>query len=84
MCVCVRVCVCVCVCVCVLLVCVVGVIYVYVDTVFGFYGYFFFYCSARCLSMIVSTPAALVSDMHVFLYLHLFSATEHVSHGKAL
>ena len=58
MCVCVGVCVCVhvcvgvcesvcesvCACVCLLsLVCMVGVIFVYVDTVYGFYGYSFFY-----------------------------------------
>ena len=64
-CVCVSVSVCVCVCeyVCVLsLVCMAGIMYVYVDTVFGFYGYFFFFlfnCLAGCLSMIVWTPAVL-------------------------
>ena len=47
MCVCVCVCVSVCLSVCLSLslsslVCMAGVIYVYVDTVFGFYGYFFF------------------------------------------
>ena len=59
----------------------VGVIYVYVDTVFGFYRYFL-NCLVGCFSIIVWTPAIL----HVFriLYMHLFSATEHVSYGKAL
>ena len=56
----------------------VGVIHVYVETVFGFYVSccFFFHCSVGCFSMIVWTP--------VLSVLHLFSATEHVSHGKAL
>ena len=38
--------------------------------------------------MIVWTPAVLSGHLKctcfVFLYLHLLSATEHVSHGKAL
>ena len=72
------------------LVCMVGITYVYIDTVFGFGGYFFFnpslllswmfehdcldtYCFERLICM-----------CFVFLYLHLFSAIEHVSHGKAL
>ena len=71
----------------------VGIIYVYVDTVFGFYGYFFFFfccfflhCFVGCLSIIVWTPAVLgvLNACFVFLYLHLFSAVGHFSHGKAL
>ena len=52
--------------------------------------YFFinlFNCSVGCLRMIVWTPAVfgcLICMCFVFLYLHLFSAVEHVSHGKVL
>ena len=75
-----------CVCVCVSsLVCMVGVIFKYVDAVFGFYGYFFMHswmfqhdyldiCCFECL----------ICMCFVFLYLHLFSAIEHVLHGKEL
>ena len=68
----------------------VGIIHVYADMVSEFYGYlfsFFFFlnCLVGCLSMIVWTPAVLgICMCFVFLYLHLFSATEHVSHRKAL
>ena len=62
----------------------VGVIFVYVDTVFGFYGYSFL-CLVGCFSMIIWKPAeCLICMCFVFLYLHLFSAIEYVSHGKAL
>ena len=82
-------CVCVCVCVCVSvclssLVCVV--IFVYVDVVYWFYGCSFFICLTGCFSMIVWTPTffeCLTCMRFLFLYLHLFSAIEHVSHGKA-
>ena len=42
-------------------------------------------CLAGCLSMIVWTHAVLgvLYACFVFLYLHLFSTIEHVSHGKA-
>ena len=56
----------------------------YVDTVFGFHGYFIFNCLVGCLSMIAWTPAALGVLYACVLYLHLFGAIEHVSHGKAL
>ena len=46
----------------------VGIVYVYVDSVFGFYGYFFFYCVVRCLSMIVWTPAVLCVSNRECLY----------------
>ena len=62
-------------------------IYVYVDTVFGFYGFFgfcFLHCLVGCFSMIVWTPAVLSVLYACVLYLHLFSAVEHVSCGKAL
>ena len=68
----------------------VRITYVYIDTVFGSYGTFLLthlYCLVGCLNMMVWTNAVLgVLDACVltFLYLHLFSATEHVSHGKAL
>ena len=52
-------------------------------------GFFYthLYCLLTCLSMIVWTDAVLgvlYACALVFLYLHLFSAIEHVSHGKAL
>ena len=68
----------------------VGITYVYVDTVLGFYGYVFFFflhSSVGCLSMIVWTTAALGVVYVCVLYfciLRLFSANEHVSHGKEL
>ena len=51
----------------------------------GFMGNFF-HCLVGCLSMSLLTPAALsvFYACFVFLYLHLFSAIEHVSGGKAL
>ena len=61
----------------------VGVIFVHDDTVYGFYGYSFL-CLVGCFSMIIWTPIALSVLYTCILYLHLFSATEHVSHGKAL
>ena len=86
----VSACVCVCVCVCLSvclssLVCMVGVIFMYVDTVYGFYGYFFMlswmfqhdYLDTCCFE-------CLLCMCLVFLYLHLFNAVEHVSHGMAL
>ena len=60
----------------------VWVIFVYLSTVFGFYGYFL--CLAGCFSLIILTPAVLSVLYACILYLHLFSAIEHVSHGKAL
>ena len=44
-------------------------------------------CLIGCFSMIVWTPTVfecLICMRFLFLYLHLFSAIEHVSHGKAL
>ena len=79
-------CVCVCVCVCLSsLVCVVGVIFVYVDSVYGFYGYSFL-CLVGCFSMNFDTYCfeCLICMCFVFLYLRLFSAIEHVLHGKTL
>ena len=61
----------------------VGIIYVYVHTVFGLCGVFF-HCLVGCLSMIVWTPAVLGVLYACVLCLHLFSAIEHISHGKAL
>ena len=59
------------------------------DTYFLYYRFFlgFFLCLIGCFSMIVWTPIVfecLICMRFLFLYLHLFSATEHVSHGKAL
>ena len=61
----------------------VGVVFVYVDTVYSFYGYSIL-CVIGCFSMIIWTPTVLSVLYAWVLYLHLFSATEHVSHGKAL
>ena len=64
----------------------VGVIFVYVDTVFGFYGYSFFKLSWMFQHDYLDTCCfeCLICMCFVFLYLHLFSPAEHVSHGKAL
>ena len=66
------------------LICMVG-FFVYVDTVFGFMGILFMlsltfkhdYFDTCCFE-------CLICMRFVFLHLHLFSAIEHVSHGKAL
>ena len=79
-------CVCVCVCVSVIISLCSWVIFVYVDVVYWFYGCSFL-CLIGCFSMIVWTPTVfecLICMPFLFLYLHLFSAIEHVSHGKAL
>ena len=80
------VCVCVCVCVSVIISLCSWVIFVYVDVVHWFYGCSFL-CLIGCFSMIVWTPTVfecLICMRFLFLYLHLFSAIEHVSHGKVL
>ena len=50
-------------------------------------SFFFLHCLVGCLSTVVWTHAAL-GVLHAcvlsFLHLYLFSATEHVSHGKVL
>ena len=73
-------------CVCRSLVCMVGVIFVYVDTVYGFYGYSVFMLSWMFQHDYLDTYCfeCLICMGFVFLYLHLFSAIEHVSHGKAI
>ena len=67
----------------------VGVIYVYIDAVFEFYGLWGVFFSLLswmfqhdCLD--TSCFECLICMCFGFLYLHLFSAAEHVSHGKAL
>ena len=78
---------CVCMSVCLSsLVCMVGVVFEYIDTVYGFLSVFFFCCCCLvgCFSMIIWTPTVLGVLHACVLYLHLFSATEQVSHGKAL
>ena len=78
----------------------VGVIFVYVDTVYGIYGYSLLWLVGCFSMIIWTPAVLSVLFQHdyldtccfeclicmcfVFLYLHLFSATEHVSHGKAL
>ena len=49
----------------------------------GFYEHSFL-CLVGCFSMIIWTPTVLSVLYACVLYLHLFSAIEHVSHGKAL
>ena len=54
---------------------------------FNFLLLLFVNCLVGCFSMIAWTPAVLKVLYACVLYfciLHLFSATEHVSHGKAL
>ena len=74
----------------------VRITYVYIDTVFTFYGYIlFFFSFFKYPSLLISWMfehdcldiycfGCLLCMCFVFLYLHLFSATEHVSHRKAL
>ena len=64
----------------------VGVDFVYVDTVYGFLWVFFFMLSWTFQHDYLDTCCfeCLTCMCFVFLYLHLFSATEHVSHGKTL
>ena len=65
----------------------VGITCVFIDTIFGFYGYFFFYPSLLLSWMFehdcVDTCCFWVSYMHglsvVFVYLHLISPSGHVS-----
>ena len=64
----------------------VGVAFVYVDTVYGFLWAFFFMLSWIFQHDYLNTYCfvCLICMCFVFLYLHLFIATEHVSHGNAL
>ena len=58
----------------------------YGDAVYWFCGCSFF-SLIECLSMIVWTTTVfecLICMRFLFLYLHLFSTIEYVSHGKAL
>ena len=74
-------------CVCVLsLVCMVWVIFVYVDTVYEFSRYSFFMVSLMFQHDDLDTCCfeSLICMCVVFVHLHLFSAIEHVSPGKAL
>ena len=75
-----------CLSVCLSIVSMVGVIFVYVDTVYGVYVYYFL-CLVGCFGMIILDTYCferLICMCFVFLYLHLFSAIQHVLHGKAL
>ena len=70
----------------------VGITCVYIDTVFGFYGYFFCFFNPSVLLSWMFEHDCLdtccfgcsICMSFVFLYLYLFSAIEHVSHGKVL
>ena len=80
-------CVCVCLSVCLSsLVCMVGAVFVCVDMVYGFLWVFFFMLSWMFQHDYLDTYCfeCLICMCFVFLYLHLFRAIEHVSHGKAL
>ena len=88
MCVCVCVCVCLCVCLClsVIISLCSGLFLCTVMQYIGFVGVLFS-CLIGCFSMIVWTPTVfecLICMRFLFLYLHLFSAIKHVSHGKVL
>ena len=62
----------------------VGAVFVY--TVFGFWGVFFLMLSWMFQHGYLDTAvlSVLYGMCFVFLHLHLFSAIEHVSQGKAL
>ena len=63
----------------------VWVIFLYVDTVFGFYGYSFVMLSWMFQhDSLIPAVLSVLYACFVFLYLQLLSATEHVSHGKAI
>ena len=58
----------------------------YGDAVYWF-CLFSFFCLIGCFIMIIWTPTffeCLICMRFLFLYLHLFSEIEHVSHGKVL
>ena len=61
-----------------------GVIFLYDDMVCGFYGYSFFMLSWMFQHDYLDTYCfeCLICMCFVFSHLHLFSAIEHVSHGK--
>ena len=57
----------------------------YVDTIFGIYGFGFFQLLSWMFQHCLDTCfECLICMCFVILYLPLFSAVEHVSHGKAL
>ena len=73
------------------LVCMVRITCVCIETIFMFYGYFFFSYPSLLLSRMFEHDCLdaccfgyLICKCFIFLYLHLFSATENASHGEAL
>ena len=71
----------------------VGITYVPIDAIFAFYGYILFFNKYQSLllswmfeydSLDARCFGCLICMCFVLLYLHLFSAIEHVSHGKTL
>ena len=67
----------------------VRITYVYIDMIIAFYGLVDFFLPIFTAELDVwawlfGCMLFWVSYMHVFLYLHLFSATEHASYGKVL
>ena len=64
----------------------VGITYVYIDTVFEFYVYLDFFNHHLLFSWMFEhdcLDTCCFGCLICFLYLHLFSAVEHVSRGKA-
>ena len=61
-----------------------GVVFVYVDTIYGFLWVFLFMLSWMFQHDCLGTYCfeCLTCMCFVFLYLHRFSAVEHVSHGR--
>ena len=84
--VCVYLCVCACACLCVWsLVCVVGVIFcVPWYSIWILWGFFMLSWMFQHDHLDTYCFECLICMCFIFLYLHLFSAIEHVSHAKAL
>ena len=69
----------------------VVITYVYIDAIFAIHGYVDIFNPYLLLNWMFEHDCldtccfgCLICMCFVFLYLHLFSAIEHVSHGKAL
>ena len=69
----------------------VGIMYEHIDAIFAFYGYVDLFNSSVLLSSMFEHDCldmccfeCLICMCFLFLSLHLFSAVEHVSRGKAL
>ena len=73
----------------------VGISHVYIEMIFAFYGYVDFCSSFLNPSLLLSWMfehdcsdtycfGCLICICFIFLYLHMFSTNENVSHGKVL